>query len=256
MKDVTIIIPVHKLDDSVRTLLPNALESVKQQESKPDKVLIVSSNDKELLSFLENLDYKELEILVNEGDTDFASQINLGAKNVKTEWFSILEYDDEYSSIWFKNVKKYMESYENVDVFLPMIVDVNEVGEFIGFTNEAVWANSFSEELGLLDNESLLTYQNFNTDGMVIKTKLFLDNGGFKKHIKLTFIYEFLLRMTYLSSVIMVIPKLGYKHVNQRKGSLFHQYKEQINPVEAKWWLGKAKTEHYSTTDRVINYTE
>ena len=37
----------------------------------------------------------EISYLKNEGNTDFQSQINLGAKSVKTRFFSILEYDDE-----------------------------------------------------------------------------------------------------------------------------------------------------------------
>jgi hypothetical protein len=45
------------------------------------------------------------------------------------------------------------------------------------------------------------------------------------KSIKLTFVYEFLLRLTYNSVSIMTIPKLGYKHTNMREGSIFWNYK-------------------------------
>jgi hypothetical protein len=48
-----------------------------------------------------------------------------------------------------------------------------------------------ADELGILDNNALLTYQNFNTDGMVIRKSVYEENGGFKPSIKLTFIYEF-----------------------------------------------------------------
>ena len=116
-------------------------------------------------------------------------------------------------------------------MFLPIIIDVNEQNQFISFTNEAVWAQSFSDELGVLDNGALLTYQNFNTDGMVIKTETFLNNGGLKKNLKVTFLYEFLLRMTFRDVKTMVIPKFGYKHMNQREGSLFHTYSQEVNPV-------------------------
>jgi hypothetical protein len=74
---------------------------------------------------------------------------------------------------------------------MPIIVDVDNQNQFVGFTNEAVWAASFSDELGILDNNALLTYQNFNTDGMVIRKSVYEENGGFKPSIKLTFIYEF-----------------------------------------------------------------
>ena len=54
----------------------------------------------------------------------------------------------------------------------------------------------------------------------------------------------------------MTIPRFGYKHVNQRVGSLFHSYKLSMNPVEANWWLNKAKSEFYHEQDREISYTE
>jgi hypothetical protein len=31
---------------------------------------------------------------------------------------------------------------------MPIIVDVDNQNQFVGFTNEAVWAASFSDELG------------------------------------------------------------------------------------------------------------
>jgi hypothetical protein len=52
----------------------------------------------------------------------------------------------------------------------------------------------------------------------------------------------------------MVIPRFGYKHVNQREGSLFHSYRETIDPVEARWWLSAAKKEYYFAKDRQITY--
>jgi hypothetical protein len=89
-----------------------------------------------------------------------------------------------------------------------------------------------------------------------MKKETYQSYGGFKSNIKLTFIYEFLLRMSYKSCKIMTIPKFGYKHVNQREGSLFYNYRQSINPVEANWWLNKAKSEFYHENDRELSYTE
>ena len=36
--------------------------------------------------------------------------------NIETDWFSVLEFDDEYSKIWFKNVQQYIDYYEDVDL--------------------------------------------------------------------------------------------------------------------------------------------
>ena len=51
-----------------------------------------------------------------------------------------------------------------------------------------------------------------------------------KSSMKLTFNYEFLLRATYNDTVIMTIPKVGYKHTNQRVDHLFWDYKFN-NPI-------------------------
>src|SRR5690606_5954352 len=135
-------------------------------------------------------DYGDIKDIVtvigNDGETDFASQFNLGVENAKSTWVSLLEFDDEFSRIWVKNVIQYMEVYSDIDMFLPIIVDVNERGEFLGLSNEAVWAAEFSDEMGVLDESALLAYQNFNIDGMVIKKETYQDMGGIKTSMKLT----------------------------------------------------------------------
>ena len=37
-----------------------------------------------------------------------------------SKWFSILEYDDEYTPIWFDNFKKYVDFYSDISVFMPL----------------------------------------------------------------------------------------------------------------------------------------
>lgn len=256
--DISVILPVHELDTITEQLFSNAVKSVADQIVLPDNLIIVVPKGSDVAKFVKKYDFGDLKSIViiaeNDGETDFCSQINFGVTKCTTEWFSILEFDDEYAKIWFKNVVEYKNAHPNVELFLPIIVDVDTTGAFAGFTNEAVWANSFSDELGILDNNSLLAYQNFNTDGMVIKKSVYDEFGGFKSSIKLTFIYEFLLRMTFKDVKVMVIPKFGYKHVNQRAGSLFSSYKETIDPVEARWWLSAAKKEYYFSNDRKITY--
>jgi len=256
--DISVILPIHKLDDSTKLLLNNAINSVKDQTVRPDELVIVVPKNSDASSYVKSFDfgdYKDsVSIVENDGNTDFSSQTNFGISKAKSEWVSILEYDDEYAKIWFKNVIEYRKAYENVDIFMPIIVDVDDKQSFIGFTNEAVWANSFSEELGILDNNALLAYQNFNIDGIVLRKSIIENFGGFKSNIKLTFPYEFLLRMTFQAAKIMVIPKFGYKHVNQRAGSLFASYKETLDGSESRYWLGQAKKEYYHKKDREITY--
>jgi glycosyltransferase involved in cell wall biosynthesis len=256
--NISVILPVHELNDGTKLLLTNAIVSVKDQSVRPDELVIVAPKGSDALAFIKAFDYGDykssVSIVENDGPTDFSSQVNYGISQAKSEWVSILEYDDEFAKIWVKNVVEYRAAHTNVDIFLPIVIDVDDKQGFIGFTNEAVWANSFSEELGILDNNALLAYQNFNIDGMVIRKSTIESFGGFKSNIKLTFPYEFLLRMTFQAAKVMVIPKFGYKHVNQRPGSLFSSYKETIDPSEARWWLAQAKKEYYHKKDREITY--
>lgn len=256
--NITVIVPVHTLSETTKPMFSIAMQSIAQQTLLPDEVLIVTPSEGETLEYLKTFDFEKIKPIVrlveNTGDTDFCTQFNLGVSEAKSEFVSLLEYDDEYSKIWFKNVVKYMEAYPEVDIFLPIIADVDGNGQFIGTTNEAVWAYRFSDEMGFLDSNALLAYQNFNIDGMVIRKSVFDEFGGFKSSIKLTFIYEFLLRMVHNDVKAMTIPRFGYKHVNMREGSLFHTYSQEMDPVESKWWLDKAKKEFYFTKQREITY--
>ena len=103
----------------------------------------------------------------------------------------------------------------------------------------------------------MLSYQNFQTSGIVLKKETYEDFGGFKPSFKLTFIYEFLLRLTYNSATLMTIPKIGYKHINLREGSIFWGYKNgthRITDDEVLFWIDSAKKEHFFTEDRGIKY--
>jgi hypothetical protein len=100
-------------------------------------------------------------------------------------------------------------------------------------------------------------YQNFQIAGMVIKKETFLEYGKFKSNIKLTFGYEFFLRMTHASIKFMTIPKIGYKHMNLREGSIFWNYKNgesRLSEDEAKFWIESAKKEYFYIAQRDIKY--
>lgn len=256
MSNITVIVPIHKLEENY---LVGCIESIKNQKVKPYEVLFVTSNDEEVKNYLNDYDFGGIKditkVIENEtGNYDFQSQINYGVEQSTGDYFTFVEYDDEVSPIWIKNGVEYTNAYPEVGIFLPIVYETDENGKFISFTNESVWAKDFSEEIGRLDNNTLLRVQNFNFDGMITKRDLFLEHGGLKSNMKLTFTYEFLLRMSYLSTPIMVIPKLGYRHTNNREGSLFVEYKNSIDVMESKFWVNKAKKEYFFTEDREITY--
>jgi hypothetical protein len=111
--------------------------------------------------------------------------------------------------------------------------------------------------MGVLSNETLHSYQNFQISGMVIRKDLYVEYGMIKSNFKLTFGYEFLLRMTQNSVKFMTIPRIGYKHSNLREGSIFWNYKngdDRLTEDEVKFWIDSAKKEYFFNTQREINY--
>ena len=237
------------------------IKSLKIQKTPFNELVIVHTMEEQLIKKLESYDFESLNVKMVpfEGKPNYQSQINLGIENVSSDWVSFFEFDDEYSSIWFRNVKKYIKSFPNVQGFLPVVVDVDDKGLFVGYTNEATFAASFNVEIGILTNELLNEYQNFQSSGMVFKKSLISDFGGLKSNMKLTFVYEFLLRLTYNSVRIMTIPKIGYKHINLREDSIFWNYKngnEVMSENEVRFWIDTAKKEFFFKNKRDINYVE
>ena len=260
--NISVILPLHssKIRD-FDEFFKKAITSITTQKVLPKEVVIVHTDEESLVEYLNSFNFENLNVkkVLYQGESNYSSQINLGIKEASSEWISFFEFDDEYSQIWFNNVKKYSEIYSDVESFLPIVIDVNDKSVFAGFTNEATFAANFAQEMGILTNDMLHNYQNFQTAGMAIKKSVIEDFGGFKSSIKLKFVYEFLLRMTYNSVKMMTIPKLGYKHINMRPDSLFWDYKfgtNKISEEEVKFWVSTAKKEYFFTDDRNIKYTE
>lgn len=252
MKDLTIIIPVHECNEQVKTLLKKAIRSV------DENISIQISCPKSLYDELKNVTERKNMIIstVDENsNTDFCTLVNDSVLKIKTKWFSILEFDDEYTDIWFKNVEKYIRYKPDVSVFLPLeeIIRFNE-DNFIGYGNEAPWATSFSNEIGYIDNDCLQQYFDFYLTGSVFSTEDWINQGGLKPSIKISFWYEFLLRLTNNGKKIFVIPKLGYKHYVERENSLYEIYKKTIKEEESSWWFNLAKQESVYKKDRNKTY--
>ena len=257
---LSIILPIKSsMSRNFDEFFEKAITSIKSQTVEIEELLIIHTPEESLINLLNDYDFGNLNVtkLLWDKEPNYSEQVNYGIKNAKGIWVSLFEFDDEYSSIWFKNVKKYIDAYPQTQVFLPVVVETDEKGLFAGFTNEATFAANFSQEMGVLTNETLQEYQNFQTAGSVIKKQVIEDFGGFKPSIKLTFVYEFLLRLTYNSVPIMTIPKLGYKHTNMREGSIFWNYKfgeDKMIEDEVKFWVQTAKKEFFFVDDRIIKY--
>ena len=257
MNTITTIIPLNKFDEEVKTMLEMAVES-HQETSKNTPADLMFVGPKEVLDKVKELKLADAQYVENE-DAWFSAQINVAAKNVKTDYFAILECDDEFTPIWFDNVVKYINTGDDIAVYLPLteVYDYqNKNAGPVGYINEAVWASSFSEKLGYFDNECLQDYLLFNTTGGVFRTKDFLEVGGLKESIKLSFWYEFLLRAINKDKNIFVIPKIGYFHMVNRTDSLASEYARDMSDRESEFWIELARKEYLYKNDRKKTYEE
>ena len=189
--DVSVILPIKSaLAKNFDEYFQKAIESLNNQRVKIDELVIVHTGEETLVNFLNNFNFGELTVnkYLWDKTPNYCDQVNMGLTNAKNQWVSLFEFDDEYSAIWFKNVKQYVEAHPNVEMFLPVVVETDEKGIFAGFTNEATFAANFSQEMGFLTNDTLQNYQNFQTAGSVFKKSIIDDFGGFKSSF-----YSFLL---------------------------------------------------------------
>lgn len=244
MENLVVVIPVHEFNDEVGKLLTNAINSV--QENIEVRVSCKKGLENKIKKYLK--DWSDIKIIANE-KSDFASLVNNGIKNSK--YFSILEFDDEYTPIWFNNVEKYIETMPDVSVFIPLtdIVDF-DTKKFSGCGNEAPWASAFSNNIGFIDNDCLQNFFDFYMTGSVFNTDDWNEVGGLKPSIKLTFWYEYMLRATNKDQKIFVVPKVGYNHYMGRKDSLTENYRENMSKEEQEFWFKLAKKEYFFKEER------
>lgn len=254
MKDLTVIIPILKIDGKENhALFSDALKSAEGAEN------IIVVGNKEALESVKSDVSKNVTLLENTSDDQsYPSQVDFALDSVSTKYFSVLEYDDTFTDIWFNNVEKFLETdVDNTFAMLPLteVFDCKE-NTIIGYANEAYWASSFSDEIGVLDLASLSDYLNFNTSGAIFNTDDFKALGKLKASMELVYWYEFLLRALYNQKRMYVIPKVGYIHKISRDGSITDNYEKNMSDKEAEWWFELAKKEYYFKQDRKKKYEE
>lgn len=250
MKDITVIIPVLKNQLESHDLV-TAVDSVKEcQKYYTDgelSVLIVTEPCEIDYTAFSGIKYQY--IVNHTGACDYCSQINFGVKNVKTEFFSILEYDDYYHKKWFNMFNNYYATNEDVSIFLPINVLHNAKTNEREFVNDMIWSNGFANEIGYIDFDCLQASGSFNLTGGIFKTSDWL---GYKPSISVAFNYEYLLRATKKDreQKVFVIPKEGYHHEIFRENSLSDYYLNNINDADNMKWFELAKREYAFDNDR------
>ena len=250
MDNIVVIIPLHVFNEEIEPLLEGAIASV--PKGMRVRISCPLNINEEISKWVEGKG--NIEVFSLSEESDFQTLVNQAVDD--TEYFSILEFDDEYTENWFKNVEEYIKYKPETSVFLPLedIVDYKS-NEYIGFGNEAPWASSFSSEIGLIDLECLKDYFNFYVTGGVFNTKDWKKIGGLKKDIKLTFWYEYLMRTANKGYEIYVIPKVGYVHYLGRDDSLIDKYSKEITEEESRYWFDVAKKNYMFKDKEIKPYT-
>ena len=181
---ISVILPIKSGKTIAFTdFFDKCIQSVQYQNEYVNELIIVHGNEDYLTNYLNEYDFSGITVTLEPWteEPNFAKQVNHGVSISKSNWCSILEFDDEYSNIWFKNAIKYMDIYKDVDAFLPIVVDVDDKAVFAGFTNEATFAANITNEIGILSNEILQNFQNFQISGMIISKERFLENIYFSR---------------------------------------------------------------------------
>lgn len=257
MKELTIIVPLTEYKDEYKEMYDKSLNSVLEADVREESSLIFVG-PKSAIDVVKEYNFGGREVLYieNSKNVELPYQINKAVKDVKTEYFTVLEFDDTFTPFWFDEVENNIKYKENVSLFLPL----NELFDFanpergaFGYANEPVWSSSFSEELGYIDEQSLKNHFNFVVSGGIFRKSDFLSVGGLKASIKVFFWYELLLRLNHNGKKIYVLPKVGYEHYVNREGSLTSEY-QKIAQDEIDFWFNTAQEEFVYKTDRKKKY--
>lgn len=239
MDNLTVIIPIHNFTKKNVELLNKAVDSVPQELR-----VLVSVPNKTTEKDLSGTSNR-IQVIQETDDTSFAGLVNAAVDTLDDGWFSILEFDDTYTDIWYNNFKKYLEFKPDISVFMFMedIRDFNN-GKYVGFGNAEAYASAFSNEIGFLDNDCLQNYFDFYLTGSIFNVKDWKEVGGLKPLLKVTFWYEWMLRATSKGKKIFVIPKVGYIHNMDRKGSYVEQYRS-LPSDEIQFYFDLAKRDSF-----------
>lgn len=251
MEKVTYIIPIHEFNEVVKDYLTKALTSVKELKyAESFKVLFVGPKDvlSECESVYNNVGCPQKMDCVVTDLVDIYEKINMAVMKCVTQYFSILEFDDNYYPYWNNSAQKVIEK-NNYSVVLPMVELVNEEKNLVGLMNEIAWDAAFSDKLGFIGVDELKTFKDFNVTGGYIKTDDFISCGKLKPSMKIAAWYELLLRMCHLGYNVYVVPRIGYQHTILRKDSYMLKTKEEISIEEGQWLIQYATEEYVNKTD-------
>ena len=258
--ELSVIIPIHKINKKEIEVLQKALKSLNEQSYKDFATVFVLS-DKVKFNDIEEKCKKELKnlnfsFLTKTGkDTNYQQMVNYGVKNISTPHFTVLEFDDKFQTYWFEEWSKWKTRLPNVDIFLPFIVNLQNEEQYAGLQNTIATAQGVMERRGYVDLDNVLKNNVLELTGGIFKTNQFIELGGLKENILHYFNYELLLRLLKYGQEIFVIPKVGVLHMNFRKNSYSEMFinDSKSGKIDKKKWYEIALQEYFFKIEREIN---
>lgn len=256
MKELTILIPVHKLEsDTDKEYLNNALKSLSEQSNKDFDVVLYMHKDVKY-RMPSKLDISVEKVKIDE-QFSYQSAVNDMVNNyVKTEYFCILEFDDIFHPYYVQEFYNHYTHYDqDYDIYMGMIAEVNAENQFMGLRNEAAWIVNNMNELGVLDLENTKKegkFQSFSLTGSIFNRGSFLEIGGLKEKFPIFFNFEYILRALHNGHEIYVIPKVMVNHTNGRTGSYFDLCAQDYKMFERKEYLNFVTKEYVFEQDREL----
>jgi hypothetical protein len=300
-KKLLVILPIKKSSD---VFLKECSYALAQQNQPIDLLILHSGDNEEELNLTKSI-FDKPSIIVNEKETPdgpvtqkvieatnklnyvvekttnhtfqsvFNEALNYAITN-KYENFSVIEPEDVVDVNWYSTVTKYIAKKDGLDGFLPMTREMSN-GNFLGFFNEACWVDGYAEVAGTFDLQLLMRFNCMNITGAVFKTESIQKysteiDGQFKamkEDFKISYAYEFFLRMIYNDLKFYTIPRVGYEHRIDipseivepfsskipRNISVWPEEKGGMSPEEVKFWVDAARKEYFiGRHDRPIKF--
>ena len=122
MKNITIIVPVHVFDE---TLLNRAINSIPDKENELYTLLFVGPKDicKKSEKLAKKCGIKFQIVSVENDDTDIQTQINKAVFSCVTKYFTVLEFDDEFTDFGEEEMAEMPDVPEDAVVAIDVIGD-------------------------------------------------------------------------------------------------------------------------------------
>jgi hypothetical protein len=269
---IDIVVLMNGVDSEKETIIKEILDSPKilvttkgANGQSEDKYVVA---EKKLNYVIEKTDSYTFPSIFNEA-------FNYASVN-SYEWFSVVETEDILDAQWYSTFAKFAEKRTEYHGFFPLTREVTN-GQFLGFFNEACWSEGLGVEVaGVFDLQLLMRYNCMNATGAVIKTESIKEYSQniegvykpMKESVKVSYMYEFFLRMIYNDLKFYTIPRLGYEHRLDNSNKAVDPFSSKVPKdlmartpenggmtlEEYKWWSDFAKKEYFFDEDRKLEY--